>query len=314
MAYSARNLPPAKSLVAFEAAARNLSFTAAAKELNVTRVAVSRQVKSLESFIGVQLFQRGHSEVKLTPAGKRLYRVVNRSLQGISDAVEDLSDAADNNLITISTTLGVSTYWLMPIIGRYRSIDPAADFRVLSSSEYVNLASEQVDVAIRYGDGNWTGVESRLLARQQIVPTCSRAYLSGRGTIAAIGDLLNENLLQFETAVDPSSFWPNWFRDAGVAYAEGHRQSIYESFINFVQALLDGQGIALVGPPLMTRFYESGVLVKAVEAPIVTQQGYYLCWPEGFARRRSVVDFADWLAGEMRAGPAEDADIPLGSA
>ena len=299
MAYSSRKLPPVKSLLSFEAAARNVSFSEAGKELNVTRVAVSRQVRQLEETLGIKLFIRGRSNVELTRAGRRLARVVSGGFQAIAEEIKSIENTSDERLITISTSVGVSTYWLMPTIGRYREIDPTVDFRLLVSYDLVNLVQSGVDIALRYGEGDWSGAQSQLLQRQMIAPVCSHKFLAKHGPFDTLEDLLSVSLLEFESAHDPSSSWPNYFRDMGVAMSGSPRMSSYDSYINFVQAVLDGQGIGLLGPPLMQSFLESGVLVQAVEAPLLPQKGYYLCQPTGVTAPDAVREFYHWIQGEL---------------
>lgn len=299
MKYSARKLPPVKALLSFEAAARNVSFTEAARELNVTRVAVSRQVRLLEEALGVRLFVRGRSSVELTRAGRRLSRVVSNGFQSIAEEIETIENTSDDRLITIATSTGVSTYWLMPTIGRYRRIDPTVDFRLVVSYDLINLVQSGVDIAIRYGEGNWSGVHSQLLQRQMIFPACSQGFLKEYGPFESIDDLARVQLLDYEAAVDQSSFWPSYFRDMGGSMPSAPRMSSYDSFVNFVQAILDGQGVGLVGPPLMQQFLESGVMVKAIETEPLPQRGYYLCRPEGMAASGAVKGFYDWLLDEL---------------
>lgn len=294
-----RKLPPPRSLLAFEAAARNVSFTEAAKELNVTRVAVSRQVRQLEQFLGFDLFTRQQSNIELTLAGRKLSRVVSNGFQAIVEEIETIENTSDNSLITIATTAGVSTYWIMPNIGRYRRINPNADFRLLVSHDLINLVQSDVDIAIRYGSGNWPGATSIRLQRQKIVPLCSQAFHSKYGPFESLQALTQAPLLDFESAYDPSSSWPNYFRDMGKVLGSGLRMSSYESYNNFVQAVLDGQGIGLLGPPLMQQFMDSGVLVKALDVDLLPQHGYYLCQPIGATPSQTVVGFRDWLIEEM---------------
>ncbi len=299
MAYSSRKLPPVKALLSFEAAARNVSFSEAAKELNVTRVAVSRQVRRLEEFMGIKLFVRGRSSVELTKSGRRLARVVSNGFQVITEEIEAIENTSDDRLITIATSVGVSTYWLMPTIGRYREIDPTVDFRLLVSYDLINLVQSGVDIAIRYGEGNWTGAQSQLLQRQMILPTCSRSFMANYGPFDSLEDLLNVPLLEYEAAVDQSSSWPNYFRDMGAAMSGNPRMSSYDSYINFVQAVLDGQGIGLLGPPLMQQFLDSGVLMKALDVPALPQRGYYLCQPTGVTVPDAVCEFHRWIQQEL---------------
>jgi DNA-binding transcriptional LysR family regulator len=310
MAFASRNLPPVKALLSFEAAARNVSFSEAAKELNVTRVAVSRQVRHLEDTLGIKLFVRGQSSVELTRAGRRLSRVVSNGFQSITEEIEAIENSSDDRLITLSTSNGVSTYWLMPMIGRYREIDPTVDFRLIVSYDLINLVQSGVDIAIRYGEGNWSGVQSQLLHRQMIFPACSQGFMTKYGPFDSLEELLKVRLLDYESAVDQSSFWPNYFRDMGAQMPATPRMSSYDSYINFVQAVLDGQGVGLVGPPLMQQFLDSGVLVKALDVEPLPQRGYYLCQPGGVAVTEPVRDFHRWLQVAL-GEPGENVTLTL---
>lgn len=299
MSIGFRKLPSPRSLLAFEAAARNLSFTEAAKELNVTRVAVSRQVSQLEDHLEIQLFQRHQSRIELTRAGRRLARAAFEGFQMIADEIDAIKTTSDDQLVTIATTSGVSTYWLMPNVGRYRQMAPSVDFRLLVSHDIINLAKSEVDLAIRYGAGNWPGANSMLLCRQSVSPLCSQKFLKEYGPFHDLDDLLAVPLLDFESARDPSSSWPNYFRDMGRSMQGNARMSSYDSYINFVQAVLDGQGVGLLGAPLMQQFIDSSVLVPAVNVEPLPQMGYYLCQPEGASTSRVVEDFRDWLVSEL---------------
>ena len=308
MAQGFRKLPPPKSLLAFEASARNRSFTEAAKELNVTRVAVSRQVRQLENHLGFELFARGQSSIELTRAGRKLSRTVNAGFQSIMDEIETIESTREDNLITLATTTGVSTYWLMPTIGRYRRINPKADFRLLVSYDLINLSQYDVDVAIRYGAGNWPGTTSVLLQRQCISPLCSPGFLKRYGPFKSFADLAKTSLLEFESAYDPSSIWTNFFRDKGAVLGQSMRMSSYDSYVNFVQAVLDGQGIGLLGAPLMQQFLDSGVLVPAIDTEPIPQHGYYLCQPDVNTASPTVIAFRDWIEKELceaNLGPRE---------
>lgn len=299
MTLSSAKFPPPNALLAFEASARNESFTEAAKELDVTRVAISRQVKQLERAIGLDLFTRGQRSVQLTAAGRRLSRVSSTAFQSIIDEIEIIKSSSDDRLVTFATTSGISTYWLMPRIGRYREIDPDADFRLLTSYDLINLVQSDVDIAIRYGDGIWPGVNATLLQRQMIFPACTQAFLNKHGPFDSFEILSKVPLLNYETAADPSSNWPNYFRDMGEKLGDNLRMSSYESFVNFVQAVLDGHGVGLLGTPLMQQFIDSGVLVPAIDVKPLPQRGYYLCTPMGLTPSITVSRFCDWLQGEL---------------
>ena len=292
-------LPPVGALVAFEAAARNLNFTRAAEELLVTRVAVSRQVKRLEEHLDVQLFVRKPRRLHLTAAGERLYRVVNLGFNQIMEVTRELSRASTSNIITLTTTPGFSIYWLMPRIGTFRRAHPEIDFRISTETELSDLARAGIDLAVRYGSGDWPGTESRLLGYQEVVPTCSPGYSRGRVPLCHPQELLNENLLHFDAAYDRGSTWAKWFLDHDVVYRDEHRQSRFTDFVNLVQALLDGQGIALVGPPILQQFYDNGMLIPALDIPAVSLKGYYLVWPTRSPVSAATRKFMDWVDAEI---------------
>lgn len=268
----------------------------------MSRVAVSRQVRQLELQLGFDLFVRGQSHVELTRSGKRLSHVISGAFQSIFDEIDTLTNASTDNLISISTTAGVSTYWLMPVIGKYKRIRPNVNFRLLVAQEIINLVASDVDVAIRYGSGSWPGTVSTLLQPNWVSPLCSRAFLATHGPFKSLADLRHVPLLEYEVAVDPTSSWGAYFHHVGVSGGPPTAMSTYDSFVNFVQAVLDGQGVGLLGPPLMEQFLAAGILVPVLEAPRVQQGSYFLCQPDGATPSQSVREFKDWLLRELTSG------------
>ncbi len=163
-----------------------------------------------------------------------------------------------------------------------------------------DMVRDGINLAIRYGSGAWPGTHTELLDHQLVIPTCKHDYFDGRTGPRRPEDLLNENLLHLETAYDPGHTWPVWFREHGVAYSENHRQTRFTDYANLIQALLDGQGIGLVGPPLTQRFYDDGTLVIALDCPPVRLQGFHLAWPSDVPPSRPVCAFMDWIRSEIR--------------
>ena len=199
-------LPPPNALVAFEAAARHLSFTSAAGELNVTRVAVSNQVKQLEEFLGVELFVRLHRTLRLTTAGDILGRRLSTSLGEIAATVEAISQDQGNLRLTITTSTGFVTYWLLPRISDFRSRHPDVDLRFLVSDSYINLESEGVDVAIRYGSGSWRGLRVERLLTEVVFVVCSPRLLDGPAPIAS--PAASSTFSDWKPPIRPSSACP----------------------------------------------------------------------------------------------------------
>ena len=296
-------LPPPNNLVAFEAAARHLSFTKAAEELNVTRVAVSQQVKSLEEFLGTQLFNRLHRALSLTIEGERLFEVVSTSLHRILGVTATIRDHKTDHRVTVTVSTGVATCWLMPSIGDFRSRYPDFDLRFLVSDMYLDLSAGGADVAIRYGDGRWPGCDLTFLTKERIYPLCSPNYLNGR-KIGAIEDLVNETLLFLEGRYDPQTKWSVWFREHGVDVSEDLKGIHLNAYTNLVQAAVEGQGIALIGPPLADSYVAKGSLVRVLNIPPVDRRNFYLALPKDSAPTAATRAFCEWVQSEFKPNEA----------
>jgi LysR family glycine cleavage system transcriptional activator len=288
-------LPPPNTLVSFEAAARHLSFTAAAAELNVTRVAVSRQIKALEDILGVSLFRRLHRKLALTTDGAVYFEVVGTALRQVAATTAEIQERKPFNRVTVTTTVGFSSYWLVPQIGVFRKSFPDIDIRVLVSDSVIDLSQEGIDVAIRYGRGSWPNTQSQFLLQESISPTCSARYFSNRKKLQHPADLLNETLLHLEGPYDEQVKWRWWFKAHGVDLPEKRLGLAFNSYVHLVQALLDGQGIALVGPPLLTPYYESGTLIRPIDLPPITRKAFHLVVPDGQSRTPSIDAFCKWV-------------------
>ncbi len=297
-------IPPPNNLVAFEAAARHLSFTKAAEELGVTRVAVSQQIKSLEEFLGASLFNRLHRALSLTAEGEQLNDVVSNSLQRILNVTASIRDRESHDRVTVTATTGVMTYWLLPRMGRFRSLYPNIDLRFLVSDQYLDLGTSGANVAIRYGDGQWPGCDLVFLTKERIFPVCSPTYLAGR-SIATIEELIGETLLFLEGRYDPQTRWPVWFREHGIEAGDDLKGIRLNEYTNLVQAALDGQGIALIGPPLMNVYVKNGSLVRLLDVPPVDRRNFYLARPKDAISNRATEQFCDWVVDEFRAGESD---------
>jgi LysR family glycine cleavage system transcriptional activator len=207
----ARRLPPLNGLKAFEAAARSESFTRAAEELNVTQGAISHQVKALEDTLGVKLFHRERQRLILTEAGRDYLAVVRDALDRIAFGTEQLLQRQESGVLTVSTSPDFAAKWLVNRLSRFAEKHPNVDLRVSATTHYVDFAREDVDVAIRHGDGNWPGLHMERLYSERLFPVCSPKLVAGRNRITKAADLLKFPLLRLEDA-------ENWtlFEVAGV--------------------------------------------------------------------------------------------------
>ena len=294
------SIPPPNWLVTFEAAARCLSFTKAASELNVTRVAVSQQIKSLENYLGTPLFQRLHRAIKLTSAGEQYQRAVTSGLQTILAATGEVQKSVGGTSVTVTTSTGFSTFWLLPRIGEFRRLHPDIDVQFLVADNYLNLSVSNVDVAVRYGNGEWPNVEAKFLLQEEIYPVCSPDYLQGRGRPQSADDLLVERLLHLEGRYDPETRWRTWFAEQGVDAKIPPHGLRLNTYTNLVQAALDGQGIALIGPPLMQKYLENGALVRPFETSPLKRHAFYLALPKDREPTPVTGAFCKWIEQAVR--------------
>src|SRR5947209_4019107 len=205
-------LPPINVLNAFEAAARHESFTRAAAELFVTQGAVSHQVKALEQELGLNLFNRERQRLIITEAGRDYLNVVRDAFDRIAVGTEQLLQRQNSGVLTVSTSPDFAAKWLVHRLGHFVEAHPEIDLRVSASLHHVDFAREEVDIAVRHGDGNWPGLDAAILSTEQLFPVCSSKLLSGKRSPARLSDLLKFPLIH----TGDRSLWARWLDAAGV--------------------------------------------------------------------------------------------------
>ncbi len=291
---------PLKALATFGVAARHLSFTVAATELNVSRVAVSQQIKLLEEFLQVALFVRKHRSLRLTREGETLVEAVAGGLDRIREGVQKVRNPYARNRVTVTTSTGFATYWLLPRIGTFRRLHSDIDLQLLVSDSYLDLTNDGVDIAIRYGDGSWPGVKSKFLVRERIFPVCSPAYLRSTSVPRSPKDLLLHRLVHLEGRYDPDTRWEVWFKKQGIFLDEPLRGIRVNAYTNLVQAALDGLGIALMGPPAISQLLWKGSLVPLFRRRATKRRAFFLCVPSSSTLSPAAQTFFDWVQREIK--------------
>src|SRR6059058_1856105 len=202
-------LPPLNALKVFEAAARHESFTRAAEELCVTQGAVSHQVKALEAELAIKLFNRERQRLLITEAGRDYLTVVRDALDRIAVGTERLLQRQNAGVLTVSTSPDFAAKWLVHRLGHFAEAHTGIDLRVSAALHHVDFAREEVDLAVRHGDGNWPGLDVIRLSTEELFAVCSPKLLD---RIKTPSDLLNLPLLHFEDR----SNWARWFEAAGI--------------------------------------------------------------------------------------------------
>ena len=302
----AERLPPLNALRCFDVAAKHLSFTKAAAELNVTHSAVSHQIKALEDWLGVPLFRRVNRGLVLTDAGQAYLKPVRDSFERLGEATRRLRIRERSGPLVVSVMPSFAAKWLMPRLRRFRERHPDIDVRISASSQLTDFAREDVDICIRYGRGVWPDVDIELLMRESMFPVASPRLIEGPVPLKVPADLAHHTLISdYDWRVD---FWQLWLEAAGMSdFVVRHSLSFNYSNL-MLQAAIDGLGVALSQNALAGDDLAAGRLVRLFDYALPTDYGSYVVVPEGTAQRPKIAAFRNWLLEEA-CGPA--AGVPL---
>jgi LysR family glycine cleavage system transcriptional activator len=297
-----RHIPGLQALKAFDAAARHLSFTRAAEELNVTPAAVSHQIKELEEQIGVSLFQRTSRHMQLTRQGHILKPAIVDALAGLTRALQRIREADNPTQIRLTASPSIAAKWLVPRLDRFLDTMPDADVRIDVSSSVLDFERDDVDVAIRFGDGNYPGLAVDRLFHDVIFPVCSPALLKGRKPLREPRDLLAHTLIHLDYEAQ-GAVWPNWrmwMLAAGIRDFNDTRGLHFGQTSLAVQAAIDGHGVALGDSSLVADDIAEGRLVKPFELTLRSppQFAYHLITRRDTAERPMVKAFRNWIMAE----------------
>jgi LysR family transcriptional regulator, glycine cleavage system transcriptional activator len=259
--------PGLRSLRAFDAAARHLSFSRAANELHVTPAAISHQIKELEGVIGTPLFTRTSRTMSLTRAGEILKAATHESLESLSSALLRIKRIERRKDIRVSATASIAAKWLVPRLNAFLDLVPGADVRLDVSHTPVDFDRDDVDVAIRFGGGNYPGLRSDLLFIDKVFPVCSPKIITKDKPLNTPRDLLKHNLihLDYQAQGDPWPDWRMWLLAAGIKDFEDKGGLHFGQTSLVLQATIDGHGVALGDSSLVADDIDAGRLVKPFE-------------------------------------------------
>lgn len=293
-------VPPLELLLAFEAAARHLSFTKAAGELFLTQSAVSRQIQALEENLGAKLFERRTRALLLTEAGQRYAQVTQSILAELQEATQKLKGAAAARTVTVTTTPGFASLWLIPRLNDYLQANRGVDVRISASYETANLERDGVDLAIRYAaDDETTG--QKPLFEEAVIPVCSPALANDPARpLREPEDLAKHVLLHMEDARASWIEWYIWLHAHGLRDITPAGALHYNQYDQLVQAAVSGQGVALGRLPLLRRMLRDKQLVAPFKKSVVSERGYYVIRSARTGRNKDVAAFEAWLAAEAK--------------
>ncbi|HYB09700.1 MAG TPA: transcriptional regulator GcvA [Alphaproteobacteria bacterium] len=295
----ARRLPPLNALKAFEAAARHMSFLKAANELHVTAGAISQRIKNLEAQIGVALFRRLARGVVLTDAGQRYSRRIGELFEGIEKATRQLRQEAATTVLTISAMASFEVCWLIPRLGPFNASHPGVAVRVLPEQAPVDLASNGIDLAIRYGHGHYPELMVERLLPRRIFPVCSPKLMEGPHPIRTLADFAHHTLLGEEPYLHyEETTWKQWMTAVGADDIEVPAGPVFTFSHMALQAAVAGQGVALGTTVLAGDDLAAGRLVRPLPHIVESEHPYWLIYPPALAKQPRVRAFRDWIMAE----------------
>ncbi len=289
-----RRIPPLNPLHVFEAAARLGNFTRAAEELHVTQSAVSRQISTLEGYLGVPLFERNRSGVALTPVGRSFQAEIGPAFTMIASATEKIVSASLGNQVRVRTYTTFVAKWLMRRLPAFHAEYPHIEVKLSTATQPVDFSRDQVDVAIQVGTAPFPSARADWLFADEIEPVCSPALLQAQ-PIREVADLARHRLLHSHYRRDD---WGHWLRHAGrpdlIGSGRGSDMTFSSSVLTY-QAAMEGMGVAMGQVHLLEAEFETGQLVRPLQQPLLRTSAYHVLVNADRHLPASALAFHGWL-------------------
>ncbi|ROM82247.1 LysR family transcriptional regulator [Pseudomonas brassicacearum] len=299
---------------AFEAAARQQSFTAAAIELGTTQPAISQQIKRLEEQLGTRLFDRIYRGIELTEAGSILFEQVQAGLQSIDAGLSAITAQHQHEVLQVATDFAFAAYWLMPRLHRFHAANPQIDVSLVTGERNRNMLRTDIDVAVLFGDGRFKQGESRWLFSEEVFPVCSPLLLKARPLPLPAPALAEFPLLHLRAGNGSNWFdWNGVFRELGITSPPAPGQLRFDNYTLLIQAAIGGQGVAIGWRHLVDNLLAQGLLCRPIAETVLSRLGYYVVLPQRKRRGALIRLFVDWLMEEQANSAESLTGLPLPS-
>jgi LysR family glycine cleavage system transcriptional activator len=285
-------LPSTTGLRSFETAARLLNFTRAAEELNLTQGAISHQIRELEEILGTRLFDRRHRGLALTDAG-RIYLIHAReALESLRAGAEALGKR--DAVLTVTVSPNFANKWLVPRLGDFSNAHPEIDLRISASRRHTDFATDDIDLAVRHGIGDWPHLHVQRLCAEEIFPVCGPGLLTPGALLERPGDLRRHTLLHDRDRAG----WRQWLVTFGVPADIAENGPVFSDTSLAIDAAVAGQGVALARSALATLDLAGGRLVRPMGEAIPAAFAYWIVCPKASAKDPKITAFRDWLVAQ----------------
>ncbi len=300
MEMTVARLPPLNALKCFEAAARSASFSKAAEELHVTQSAVSHQIRQLEQWFGISLFDRQGRQTVPTPKGEELALALAESFDIIAKACKRITLSDAGPALTIGVLPSIATIWLIPKLSHFFRAHAEISVKVVYAFHGQRFDFEDVDIAVLWGTGEWQGGRLTRFLEGATIAVCNAGFAEKEGPFATSEALAGKPLLHDTDRLG----WQTWMRRAGIKHAGPAPGPIFEDFNLLRAAALAGQGIALCPKSLVVDDLASGRLVQLSDVTINEDHAYYMIEPADSQHRHAaaIATFKDWLIAQAAGG------------
>ncbi|MEQ5837326.1 LysR family transcriptional regulator [Marinobacter sp. NFXS9] len=289
-----RTTPSMNSLRVFEASARLLSFKAAAEELCVTPAAVSNQIRKLEEYLGARLFKRFNRRIELTDAGTKYLVRMRLIFDDIEAATRDVMQKGDASVISIAAPPMLLKMWLLPNLDRFYTTHPDLNIRFVDTVRHFDFEKEEIDLAIRYGFGDWDQLNEAFLFEENVCPVCSPNLTKGNDKLSGPEDLINFRLIYTERRLIQ---WDNYLASSRYEKIKITKKAWFLNSIHTLEAVLNEVGIALINKDFIKKYIDSGELVIPFELNmnLSRKPAYYLVAPENIEPSSEVTKTKEWI-------------------
>jgi LysR family glycine cleavage system transcriptional activator len=288
----------------FEASARHLSFTGAARELNMTQAGISQHIRLLEGQLRESLFHRLPRGLQLTDAGEAYLRVVRESFDHLTFGTAEIFGHGEEGLVTVRTNVAFATHWLAPRLARFHAQFPAVALRLTAAVHGMDTVWEGVDLEIRYGHDHASGLSSQPITTDRLFPVCVPALAA---TLGDPRDLLGQRLIH---VIGNRQGWTDWFAEAGLRGVTFDQVLQTDTSAIGLELAAAGVGVALGHSSLVEPMIEAGRLVRLFDAEIDAQGPFYLVAPSDRPMRAEARSFKTWLLAEAASESEAPAPAP----
>ena len=295
-----RSMLPLNALRAFDAAARHMSFKLAADDLSVTPAAISQQIRSLEEFLGVELFRRTNRSLVLTEAAQLSLAPLKEGFERMEEAVDILTESKTSNVLKVSVSPSFASKWLVPRLASYYERRPDAIVKISATMQITDFKAEDVDIAIRYGIGNYTGLYEEEILRETIFPVCSPDLIEDKDSMSSPCAILNHTLIHDDSMSEDESVptWAMWLKAAGVEMPDGTPALHFNTHALAIEAAVAGRGVALARSAIAEEDLKAGRLIQPFGEAVPINFAHYIVCPEDKLKNERVQDFIDWIRAE----------------